>query len=366
LIREISVVSGAIPLTKTRPEQQWVDEWSTQLFVKVVADDGQEGWGEVLPSAANYREPYASLVRRIGEALVGQEESDIRGLWKSMRMSTFSGGYGITTGAISGIDVALWDIFGKRAGKPLSRVLGAKGRKAPRYVSLSRYRKLGDLSKVVGSLLKAGYSSVKLHQAASDSLEAVRRVRADHGNGFDLMCDLNCAFEFAKAFEFMKKVGRYELKWVEEPVWPPDDFDSLSKLNKEGPVAAGENFFSCLEFRRLMEMEALSIYQPDVSKVGGVTPALEILKLAKAHKAKIAFHCRPHNGWIGTMASAHIASALDPEALIESPPNEVPTRYFWFKGEIDEKMITPGGPGLGIAPKTSIPTSKESKLLAFH
>ena len=366
MIRSVRPVYGAIPLTKTHPPQQWLDEWSAQLFVKVSTDDKASGWGEVLPSAGNSREPYVAVLRRVSTHVVGRPDADPKALWAEMRRLTFSGGYGVTTGAISGIDIALWDIASRRARKPLQELLGGRGGKALRYASLSRYKHTEDAVSVVGSLIEQGYSAIKLHQTKDDSLDAVRMARAEYGGGFDLMADLNCAFSFPKASDFMRRVQRYEVKWVEEPVWPPDDFESLQKLNRLGPVAAGENSFSYFEFKRLMEMGALSYYQPDIMKIGGVTPAIELLELAKAHHAKVAFHCRPHNGWVGAMASAHLAVALSPEAMVETPPSGIPLRYFDSTGSMDARAIVPGGPGLGVAPKSSIPTSKTSKLLAFH
>jgi L-alanine-DL-glutamate epimerase-like enolase superfamily enzyme len=365
LIEKVEVVNGAIPLTETEPRQQWVDEWSFQLYVKVSAG-GRTGWGEILPSAGSTREPYAALVNRLAPAIQGKDESEIGDLWNLMRRLTFSGGYGVTTGAISGIDIALWDLKAQKAGRSLSELLGGKHRRVGRYASLSRYPRAADAAAAVGRLLDQGYASIKLHQSGKDSLETIGLVRKALGFGFDLAADLNCAFPYPKALDFMKKVHSKELKWAEEPVWPPDDFDSLKKLNRVGPVAAGENFFSFFEFERVMEMDALSLYQPDIAKIGGVTPALDIIKLAKKHGARLAFHNRPDNGWVSTIGSAHLASALSPRALVETPPNEVPREYFSFQGSMDKTTITPGGKGLGVAPLGSIPTSTGSKMLVFH
>jgi L-alanine-DL-glutamate epimerase-like enolase superfamily enzyme len=158
----------------------------------------------------------------------------------------------------------------------------------------------------------------------------------------------------------MEKVGRYELAWVEEPVWPPDDFDSLEKLNRIGPVAAGENAFSYFEFKSLMERGALTFYQPDVAKMGGVTPALKVLALARKHKAKVAFHNRPGNGWVGAVASSHLAARYWASMIVETPPNEIPEEFFRFEGSIDKVSMTGDGLGLGIEPLESIPKSNES------
>jgi L-alanine-DL-glutamate epimerase-like enolase superfamily enzyme len=365
MIEKVEVVKGAIPPTATVPKQQWIDEWSTQLYVKVTASD-LTGWGEVLPAGANSREPYAALLRRMTPALVSEDESDTNALWTALRRLTFTGGYGITTGAISGIDIALWDIKARKAKKPLVSLLGGDPHPVRRYASMSRYARIEDAVRAVGWLLAKGYHSIKLHQSKRDAIETIRLVRKEYGGSFELKADLNCAFDYVAAREFMKSVGRYELKWVEEPVWPPDDFDSLRRLNGIGPVAAGENFFSYFEFKRLMEIDALSYYQPDIAKIGGITPALKLIALARRHGAKIAFHNRPDNGWVSTVTSAHLASAQVRKAVVETPPNEVPKRYFKCDGLVERNTITPGGVGIGIEPLPSIPLSEESRMLRFH
>ena len=369
MISEITPVRGAIPLSKTKPVQQWTAEWSNQLFIKVRAG-GRTGWGEILPAAGNTREPYVKMVERLAERIVGEDEAEISELWRLMRKMTFTGGYGITTGAISGIDIALWDLKGKKNSTPIFKLLGSAGssseKEVPRYASLSRYATNSKVLSAVENLLAAGYSSIKIHQAPEETLDAVKSIRQSLGKDFDLMVDLNCGFSFEKAREFMQKVDRYDLKWIEEPVWPPDDFDSLKKLNEIGPVAAGENFFSYYEFERLLEDDALSFYQPDVGKCGGITALMEMMNLFRSHKASVALHNRPHNGWVGIIASCHVASASELDMLVESPPNEIPGEYFQFNGTITKDRIRVAGPGLGISPFEPIPESQGSKLLHFH
>ncbi len=369
MIEDIQVKRGAIPLTETSPPQLWVAEWRTQLFVKVTAN-GSVGWGEVLPAAGNTREPYIAMIERFAENLRGEDENEIRKLWNMMRKWSFTGGYGITTGAISGIDIALWDLRGKKSGEPISELFESEEPVMPklrRYVSLSRYGSNEQLRIVVGSLLEKGYRSIKLHQSPGDTLEAVKLLRDSFGRDFELMADLNCGFSYREADEFMRRVETYELRWTEEPVWPPDDFESLAKLNKLGPVAAGENCFSIHEFDRLLKLDALTFYQPDVAKCGGITAMAEILRAIKDHGGRIALHTRPQNGWVGLVAGAHIASCIDAGAIVESPPNNVPEKYFQFTGKMNNESIQVSGPGLGITPVEPIPESTGSpKLLRFH
>jgi L-alanine-DL-glutamate epimerase-like enolase superfamily enzyme len=367
MIEEIQIRRGSIPLSETIPPQLWISEWSNQLFVRLTAS-GVVGWGEVLPAAGNTREPYIAMIQRYAEGITGENETGIKKIWKTMRRMSFTGGYGITTGAMSGIDIALWDIRGKRHDSSLFRLLGGKSAppKLSRYVSLSRYSDNKKLRDAVGNLIEQGYKSIKIHQSAEDTLDAVRILRQSFGKSFELMVDLNCGFSYSAAEEFMRQVGPFELKWIEEPVWPPDDFESLRKLNRMGPVAAGENFFSIHEFRRLLETDSLTYYQPDVAKCGGITALSEIVEAIMSRGSRVALHNRPHNGWIGLVAGAHVASAFDRSAIIESPPNEIPAKYFEFKGNLDKQSIQVDGPGLGITPVEPIPESSGSKLLRFH
>ena len=289
MIEEIQIRRGSIPLSETVPPQLWIAEWSNQLFVRLTAS-GVVGWGEVLPAAGNTREPYIAMIQRFAEGITGENEAGIKKLWKTMRRMSFTGGYGITTGAMSGIDIALWDIRGKKHYSSLFRLLGGKSTSPPkftRYVSLSRYSDNKKLRDAVGNLIEQGYKSIKIHQSAEDTLDGVRILRQSFGKNFELMVDLNCGFSYSAAEEFMRRVGPFELKWIEEPVWPPDDFESLRKLNRIGPVAAGENFFSIHEYRRLLETDSLTFYQPDVAKCGGITALSEIVEAVMSHGSRV-------------------------------------------------------------------------------
>ena len=172
MINDIQVRRGCIPLFETDPPQLWLAEWSNQLFVKLSAG-GLVGWGEVLPAAANTREPYVALIERFAEGLRGEDEKEIEKLWQTMRRMSFIGGYGVTTGAISGIDIALWDISGKKANQPVSKLVASKQSvipKLPRYISLSRYADSEKLCKAVDNLIEKGYRSIKIHQSGKTPL----------------------------------------------------------------------------------------------------------------------------------------------------------------------------------------------------
>ena len=353
MIENIETFNGRILLHETTPRQLLYYERSVQLFVKITAS-GISGWGQVMTGAMNLRAPYAALVSAMSKVISGMDEDSINEIWEILRRKSHSGGYGVTTGALSGIDISLWDIKGKKLKAPISKLFGSAPRKVRRYASLIKYADADQAYIVVKSLLEAGYERIKLHQPPEEALDVISRIRREYGNQVDLMADINCALKYEQARDYCERISRYEPLWVEEPLWPVDDFKSLAKLNRITPIAAGENFFSYFDYERLLDLEALSYYQPDLTKLGGITPAIPIVNLLKEHSANIAFHNRPDNSWIGAVCSVQMASAIGIDALIETPPNEPPS-IFDFDGWIDNNQIEVVGQGLGITPKGAIP-----------
>lgn len=358
MIDEVKTIKGRILLKKTIPKQLLYYERSVQLFVSIAAG-GINGWGQVMTGAMNLRSPYDSLVSAMGKLVLGKDEDDINDIWEFLRRKSHSGGYGVTTGALAGIDLALWDIKGKKLKMPIFRLFNSSSRRVRRYASLIKYAKSDYAYRVVKYLIDSGYERIKLHQSPEQAIEVISKVRKEFGNKPEIMIDLNCALKFDQAKDYCEKINKFEPKWVEEPLWPVDDFKSLSKLNKITPIAAGENFFSYFDYERLLELEALSFYQPDLTKIGGITPAVPILNLLNAHSEKIAFHNRPDNSWIGTVCSAQMASAMRIDAFIETPPN-LPPDIFEFDGLISNNWIEVKGQGIGIVPKRQIPEETDS------
>lgn len=357
MIEDVKTINARILLQETVPRQLLYYERSVQLFVHVKAG-GMNGWGQVMTGAMNLRSPYASLVSSMGKLITGMEEDDIVNIWELLRRRSHSGGYGVPTGALSGIDIALWDIKGKKLKNPICGLFGSSPRRVKRYASLIKYSNAEQAYSVVRNLIESGYSRIKLHQPPEQALDVISKVRKDFGNQVELMADLNCALKYDLARDFCERIYRFEPLWIEEPLWPVDDFKSLARLNKIVPIAAGENFFSYYDYERLLDLDALSYYQPDLTKIGGITPSIPIVNLLKAHGANIAFHNRPDNSWIGAICSSQIASAMEIDALIETPPN-IPPDIFDFKGWISNNEIEVNGHGLGIVPLKTIPEEED-------
>ena len=362
---KIQVVKAGVPLSVTKPPQKWTGQWSFQVYVKAVSN-GKTGWGEALPAALNSMDTYSAMIEGYLKIIGNADHHDVRGIWEKMSRSSFSGGYGVTTGAMSAIDIALWDLKARELDSSLSSMLGSNSGKARRYASLSRYNGPEETLQVVRNLADEGFTLVKLHQSGTDTLETMKLIRKELGFEIKIAADMNCAFKFNQAKEFVQKMAKLEPYWIEEPLWPHDDYDGLAKLNRIAPIAGGENEFSISQFLTMLQKESLSYYQPDVAKIGGITPLLDLVSLFKAYNSGIAFHSRPHNGWVSTIASACVAIGTCIDAWIETPPNGIPDQYFEHQVAMDKDLISANGPGISIFPKEPVPEPGDFTPLIFH
>jgi L-alanine-DL-glutamate epimerase-like enolase superfamily enzyme len=256
------------------------------------------------------------------------------------------------TFGLSAIDIALWDIAGKVAGLPLYRLLGGGERQdLPAYASLLRYGKLASLERNIEDALDRGYNLVKIHEIDRDIIRGARKALGDE---IPLMVDCNCPWSIEQALAMCDELRDSRLEWLEEPVWPPEPA-LLARIRDAGgiPVAAGENVANAFDFKRLFEAEALSVAQPSVTKVGGVTEMRKIFDLAATYGVRVV----PHSAYFGPglLASIHVSAAQPTEVWIER-------FYCDFEATplgqtIDPKngrMAVPQGPGLGVDPDPEV------------
>ncbi len=328
--------------------------WQTMnsIWLRVVTDQGLEGWGEAFGHAASAT-TMAALDSQLAPALLGQDARDIAGL--RQRLSKAYHGFGRNgphVFALSALDIALWDIAGKAAGQPLWRMLGGSPvTSMPTYASLLRY---GEASLVAAACERAigeGYKDIKLHEITVPEIAAAREAI---GNA-KLMVDTNCPWTVWQAIDIARQVEEYDLTWFEEPVWPPGDYEGLAQVRLEGglPIAAGENAAGLHDFRTAFEAGALDVAQPSVIKIGGPSAMVEIAALAKAFGVRVV----PHNAYFGAgfLASLHCNAALAPDAPFErlfidleaSPYHELVVAK-------NGRIAVPGGPGLGCDPDMEV------------
>jgi L-alanine-DL-glutamate epimerase-like enolase superfamily enzyme len=278
------------------------------VVVKVVTRGGLVGWGE----SHHGRAPgaIAHLVNTtLQRFVVGRDAADVTGIWQAIYQGQLaSHGMGAAAAmAMSGIDLALWDIRGKATGWPLYRLLGGGPRAIPAYaggVALG-YQPPDQLAEEARRHVDAGYRAVKLRigDAVDRDLTRVRHVREALGPDVTILSDANTGYTVADVRRAMPGLEEDQVEWLEEP-FPAHDHRSYRLAAQLGrvPLAAGENHYTRFEFHRLVEDGVVTILQPDLSKCGGLTEALRIAALASTWKLPI----HPHTSMTGLNMAATI------------------------------------------------------------
>ncbi len=318
------------------------------LLVRIATDGGVTGWGEAFGHAVA---PATKLVidTMIAPMLVGRDPASINALTAEVgRTLHLFGRNGPVVYGLSGVDIALWDIAGKRALLPLHQMIGgARVADVPVYASLLRYGEAGSLGRNARKAVSEGYRYIKLHEVDPD---LIAMVRAEVGPHIKLMVDTNCPWTPGQAAVMAERLRPLNLYWLEEPIWPPEDHGALARLRARGLIiSAGENASGLHDFRALFEAGALDIAQPSVTKIGGITEMLKVICLAEAFGVQVVPHCAYFGP--GYLASLHIAACLGSETPLERlfmTLEEAPfTLYTLPTGG---RMPVPQGPGLGCDP----------------
>ena len=323
------------------------------LLVRVDTDEGVSGWGEGFGHRI-FTATKAAIDSFIGQMFVGKDPSTINALVDEAQRSLGGvGRNGPAMYALSAIDIALWDIAGKVAKQPLYRLLGGSPRdRLPAYASLLRYGEPAAVRQYVERALKRGYRHIKLHEIMVSTIGAGREAA---GPDIPIMVDCNCPWTVAEAIEMAHKLQRFNLKWFEEPVWPPEDHAGLARVQERGgiPTAAGENAMFP-EFKGMLEAGALSYAQPSVTKVGGVTMMRKVMALADAHGVTVV----PHSAYFGPglMASIHCIASMPNGGLVERYDADfaVNPLHDAIVPDKDGHMKVPQGPGLGVEPDMAV------------
>ncbi len=291
------------------------------VVVKVTTAGGLVGWGE--SHHARAPSTIAKLVETTLKMLVvGEDASNVQGIWKKIYIKQLaSHGLGAGTAmAMSGIDMALWDIRGKAVGWPLYQLLGGTSRPIAAYaggISLG-FQDPAELVDEARVHLAAGYKAVKLRLGDNpkDDLARVSAIRKAFGADLVILTDANIGYSLADARAVMPGLDEHGVAWLEEP-FPAHDYRSYQEAKAFGrvPLAAGENHYTRFEFSRLIDERVVTILQPDLSKTGGITEFMKIAAMASAHK--LAVH--PHTSMTGLnmAASIHVLAALDDPGYFE-------------------------------------------------
>jgi L-alanine-DL-glutamate epimerase-like enolase superfamily enzyme len=277
------------------------------VLIRIEDTDGNVGWGDAFGYFV--ADATCSVVEtRLKPLLEGATIESIPAWNKAtQRALHIFGRYGITMFAISGVDIALWDLAAKRSKQPLWKLLGgAEPATLPTYASLVRYADADAASAICRQALEEGFADIKLHEI---DMGVIRAAHATVAGRAPISVDVNCAWTDAQSREnidALKALGG--ISWLEEPIFPPEDFARLAPLRHRGvPVAAGENWCTALQFRQAADAGAVDYLQPSVSKVGGVTEFLEVVELSREAKLGVL----PHSPYFGPafLATLHLATA---------------------------------------------------------
>ena len=292
------------------------------VMVRVRTAGGLVGWGE----SHHARAPgsIAHLINTtLSQLVLGMDAADVTGVWSRIyKFQLGSHGMGAACAmAMSGIDMALWDIRGKAVGWPLCRLLGGSVRPVPAYaggISLG-YQPPDQLVEEARPLLAAGYRALKLRvgDTVTNDIARMTAVRAAFGDDLAILTDANTGYTVEDVRRVMPAMDAQGIGWLEEP-FPAHDHRSYRMARGFGrtPLAAGENHYTRFEFHRVVEDGIISILQPDLSKCGGITEALRIAALASAWKLPI----HPHSSTTGLnqAASIHVLAAIENGGYFEA------------------------------------------------
>ncbi|HEY2337856.1 MAG TPA: mandelate racemase/muconate lactonizing enzyme family protein [Burkholderiales bacterium] len=327
------------------------------VVVKITSDEGLVGWGE-----AHHGRAHTAVAKLIESTLrqlvLNLEVHDVVGIWQKMyRYQLASHGMGAGAClAISGIDMALWDLRGKALNLPLYRLLGGARRAIPAYaggVSLG-YQAPAALVEEARKSIEQGYKAIKLRvgDSVKRDIERMRAVRKAFGDELEILTDANIGYELEDVRRVMPAMDELGIAWLEEP-FPAHDYRSYREAKGFGrtPLAAGENHYTRFEFDRVIEDRAITILQPDLSKSGGLTECLRIAAMASAWKLPI----HPHSSMTGLnhAASIHVLAAIDNGGYFEgdvSKSNRYRDELVENPGNIDKDgNVWPlEKPGLGL------------------
>lgn len=323
-----------------------VGGWNARnwLFVRVRTDSGIYGVGE----ASGWPRVVETAIQDLAPIVVGEDPFAIERIWHKMLCGIM--GHGMTgivgSGAMTGIEMALWDIKGKALEVPVCELLGGKMRDRVRVYAHALSPEQAK------ERIDAGYTAVKTG-GVPNLLANVEAIRTTVGDEVDLMVDVHGPpwMTTADAISMGKKLEPYNLLFYEDPV-APENVEGLRRVAKavDLPIGAGERHAMMWGVQELIESEIVDVVQPDTGRAGGLLQMKKIAAMAEAHYITMA----PHDGSLGPvaeMAAVHLMATLPNFLILEHLEDDVPQRYEVMSGQpqVEESHIAvPDAPGLGV------------------
>ncbi len=339
------------------------DSGQDALVVKITTDSGIVGYGEVdsapLAAKAAIEGPFShTATTGLGHVLIGEDPFRTEYLWQKMyRANIYAGRRGIAIHAMSGIDMALWDIKGKVLGQPIWRLLGGGFTQSLRPYASSLFgatpEETGDRAR---RFADQGFTAVKfgwdpMGKDARTDVALVREARRGLGPDLDLMIDAGLVYDAKTAIQRAKAFEQYDPFWFEEPLLP-DDYEGYAKLSAASTlrIAAGEEESERKSFLELMDVGKIDVVQVDLTRCGGFTEAIKIAALAADRGLPVVNH--GFTTYLNVAAALHfLASVPNTMGLLEFVVEEGTTLRHSISEPIravDGRVAVPSGPGLGL------------------
>jgi L-alanine-DL-glutamate epimerase-like enolase superfamily enzyme len=337
------------------------DSGSYGFVVKISASDGTSGYGEAdtLPAAAEaivWAPSHHETMGGLASILLGADPTEIELLWQKMTTATLSFGRGgAAHHAMAAIDIALWDLAGKLAGKPVSALIGGQLRdRLQVYASHGLSDSLDENAAIARRLVAEGFAAVKfgwppLGPDPDLDERIVGTLRAAIGRDVELLIDGGMAWSLDEALDRAARFAKFGLHWLEEPMSPysPAAYAAL-RSNAAMPIAGGEMATGAAELKRLIKAGGVDFLQIDIARIG-LTEGIELAHLAAQHGIAIVNHTYSHI--LNTAASLQLMAAAPNVGLFEHPAGHNEIRAALARGQLGPEggwIAVPSGQGLGV------------------
>ena len=339
------------------------DSGQDALIVRVSTDAGITGIGEVdsnpLAAKGAIEGPFSHTVAcGLKELVLGEDPFETAKIWNKMYTGNLYGGRrGVGFHAISGIDMALWDIKGKALGMPVWKLLGGGFHQSLRCYASSLWGSTpADTRDLARRYLDRGFSAVKfgwdpMGRDEATDIALVREARAGLGEDAELLVDAGLAWDAKTAIRRARSFEEYRIFWLEEPLMP-DDYEGYRRLSEavDTRIAAGEEESSRASFLDLMDRGKIDVVQIDLTRAGGFTEALKIASLAQDRGLSVANH--GFTTYINVAAALHFLNSIPNTMIVEYVAEEQTTlRDFVTRQRVEARdgvLPVPQEPGLGV------------------
>lgn len=336
-----------------------------QLLVKVTTEDGIVGWGESGLSAREYA--VSGAIRHFADFLIGQDSRKIGRIWQEVYRSQYFEGGRVLTAALSAVDIALYDILGKRLGVPVYQLLGGRQRDVVPTFASSTAQDVETVKAEIAELSNGGWNCVRIvpfayagndlydpRRSLAETAEALTEIRRTFGHGLTLGIDFHHRLSVAEAASFCQKLPAGTLDFLEEPIRDetPEAYAALRSMT-EIPFAIGEEFASKWQAGPYLDQGLTQYLRLDICNIGGFTEAMKVAGWSERHYIDLM----PHNplGPVCTAATVHLAAAVPNFSWAETRQSPVESlgfhdpKLFPLQVELEGSVyIVPDGPGLGV------------------